>query len=154
MTTRTLISEFLSLKRFAMIGVSRSESDFSRQLCREFLARGYDVVPVNPAAADIEGRRCFARIGDVSPHLAAAMLLTPKKSLAAVLRECSDAGVTLAWLYGIAGEKDVPPDAMETARNRGIAVISGYCPFMFLPNTAWYHRVHGAIWKVLRFYPQ
>ena len=40
---------FLATRRFAVVGVSRNEKDFSRYLLRELLARGYDAVPVNPA---------------------------------------------------------------------------------------------------------
>jgi hypothetical protein len=30
----------------------------------------------------------------------------------------------------------------------GIRVIAGECPFMFFPNTPWFHRVHAA-WRTL-----
>ena len=70
------ITKFLDCKRVAFVGVSRNSQHFSRLLFREFLAKGYDPVPVNPQAANIDGRQCFARIADVNPPVEAALLMT------------------------------------------------------------------------------
>lgn len=54
MSSLARIREFLGQKRLAIVGVSRQPRDFSRALFREFCSRGYEVVPVNPAAREIE----------------------------------------------------------------------------------------------------
>jgi predicted CoA-binding protein len=41
----------LARKRLALVGVARDQKDFTRVVQRELVRRGYDVVPVNPAAA-------------------------------------------------------------------------------------------------------
>jgi predicted CoA-binding protein len=61
------ITKFLECKRVAFVGVSRDPQHLSRALFREFLGRGYDPVPVNPQATEIEGRNCFARLSDIAP---------------------------------------------------------------------------------------
>ena len=43
--------------------------------------------------------------------------------------------------------------AVASCRNRGLAVIKGYCPFMFLPKSAFFHRVHRFFMKVAGSYP-
>ena len=58
---------FMGQKRLAIVGVSRNPQDFTRVLFREFLKQGYDVIPVNPNATEVEGRKCFARVGDINP---------------------------------------------------------------------------------------
>jgi predicted CoA-binding protein len=50
------ITKFLECKRVAFVGVSRDPHHFSRSLWREFLAKGYDPVPVDPQATEIEGQ--------------------------------------------------------------------------------------------------
>ncbi|MBI5563817.1 MAG: CoA-binding protein, partial [Chloroflexi bacterium] len=35
----------------------------------------------------------------------------------------------------------------------GMSVVDGQCPFMFLPQTMWFHRMHGFIKKVSGSYP-
>jgi len=54
MASMERVRDFLSQKRLAFVGVSRQPKDYSRALFREFGARGYDAVPVNPAIAEIE----------------------------------------------------------------------------------------------------
>jgi predicted CoA-binding protein len=70
------ICEFFNSGRIALVGVSRNVKDFTRVLFREFLARGYDAVPVHPGVGDIEGHPCFARIQEITPPVEAALLLT------------------------------------------------------------------------------
>ena len=53
--------EFLSLKRIAVVGVTRKEKGFSRYILRELITRGYDAVPVNPMLKTVEGRAYFGR---------------------------------------------------------------------------------------------
>jgi len=69
-----------------------------------------------------------------------------------VVKDCREAGIARVWLYGISGKAN-SPRAVEFCRANGIAVIPGFCPNMFLPNTAWYHRFHGALLKIGRKYP-
>jgi len=50
------IEDFLAQKRIAMAGISRDPASFSVKLFEELCRRGYDVVPVNPNAAEVQGR--------------------------------------------------------------------------------------------------
>jgi predicted CoA-binding protein len=70
MTVMERIQDFLGQKRFAIVGVSQSPKDFSRTLFREFRDRGYEPVPVNPAASEIEGRPCFKRLQEIRRSMA------------------------------------------------------------------------------------
>jgi predicted CoA-binding protein len=133
---------FLDLKRIAMIGVSRAEKDFSRVLLRDLLARGYDVVPVNPGATEIEGRPCFGRIQDVRPPVAGALVLTSPRFTDEVLRDCVEAGVRRVWLHRGAGAGSATPTALTFCAEHGIEAVHDLCPFMVLPGTGLPHRVH------------
>ena len=154
MTTQNLVNEFLGQKRFAMIGVSRHPRDFSRTLFSEFLKRGYDVVPVNPHATDINGKKPFASIRDVVPPVTGALLMLPSLFLKQTLTDCVEAGVTLAWIYGIMGDESTDPHIIKFCEDRGIRVIAGHCPYMFLSEAAMYHRIHGWAWKMVGYYPK
>ena len=68
------IEDFLAQKRIAMIGVSRNPKDFSAALFDELRKHGYDMVPVNPKAAEVLGQTCFARVQDIQPPVDAALL--------------------------------------------------------------------------------
>jgi hypothetical protein len=40
------------------------------------------------------------------------------------------------------GAGAVSTEAVVLCRERGIEVVDGECPFMFLPGTSWSHGVH------------
>lgn len=154
MTTRERIDDFLGQKRLAIVGVSREPRDFTRLLFSEFVRRGYDVVPVNPAAGEIEGRRCFARVQDIAPPVDGVMLLTPPKKTESVVLDCAAAGVTRVWMYRAAGKGAVSQAAVLFCKANGIHVVPGYCPHMFWRDTAFFHRFHATLLKITGAYPR
>lgn len=151
---RKTIDGFLSQKRLAVIGVSRNAGEFSRSVFNEFQKRGYDVVPVNPAATEVEGKRCFAHVTEIDPPVDAALLLTSSDRTEEVVDECIAAHIRYVWMHrGGGGTGAVNERAVNTCRERGISVVAGECPLMFLPGTAFPHRAHGFIRKIMGQYP-
>ncbi len=140
---RELAEDFLAHKRLAMVGVSRQPQDFTRGLFRELCRRGYDLAPVNPEAAELEGRRCFARVQDIAPPVDGVLLLTSPRVTEAVVRDCAEAGVRRVWMHQGAGVGAVSEAAVRFCQEHGIAVVAGWCPYMFLPEAGWFHRLHG-----------
>jgi predicted CoA-binding protein len=134
---------FLAARRIAVVGVSRSEKDFSRMLFRELVSRGYDAVPVNPAIAEADGCRAYGRLSDIDPPVEAALLLTPPAATEAVLRDAIRAGVRKVWMHRGAGAGAGTPAALAFCEANGIEAVHDLCPFMALPDTGFPHRVHG-----------
>src|SRR5437763_12800487 len=93
------ISDFLSQRRLAVVGVSHQSKDFSRMLFREFRKRGYDVTAVNPSAREIEGQQCYARVQDVEQPVDAALLMTSPAVTDEVVKDCAAAGIRRVWMY-------------------------------------------------------
>jgi uncharacterized protein len=148
MTTREKIEDFLKQKRLALVGVSRKDRDFTRQIFREFLKRGYDAVPVNPGAEELDGRRCFHRVQEITPPVDGALLLTKPDATETVVMDCAAAGVPRIWMYRATGKGAVSKAAIGFCKSRGISVIPGYCPHMFWPDGAFVHRLHGIFVKL------
>jgi predicted CoA-binding protein len=154
MTGMERIQDFLGQKRFAIVGVSHRPGDFSRALFREFRARGYDVVPVNPAARELDGQPCFRRLQEIQPPVGGALLMTPPALTDRVVRDCQEAGVKRVWMYRSAGKGAATADAVKFCESNGISVIPGECPWMFLPGASWFHRFHGLVKKIAGSYPR
>lgn len=153
MSSLERIREFLGQKRLAIVGVSQQPKDFSRAVFREFRNRGYEVVPVNPAAKEIEGQQCFGSVREVQPPVSSVLLMTPPAATEAVVRDCAGAGVERVWMFRGGGTGAVSPEAIRFCEANGIAVIPGECPFMFLPGASLIHRFHGFIRKITGSYP-
>jgi uncharacterized protein len=152
-TTRESIDRFLQQRRIAIVGVSRTPKDFSRAIFDEFRRRGYDVVPVNPNANEIDGVTCYKSVKDISPAVDAALLITTPKVTEQVVRDCAATGVKHVWMQRGEGIGSVSPEAVAFCEQNGINVVPGQCPFMFLPATPFFHRIHGFVKKLSGSYP-
>lgn len=152
-TSLETIHEFLAQKRIAMVGVSREPHSFSLMLFQELLRCSYDVVPVNPHTPNVLGHPCFAHVQDVIPPVQAALLITSPQVTEAVVADCARAGIRLIWMHRGVGAGAVSPRAVAFCRDRGIQVIAGECPFMFL-SSGGIHRVHGFWHKITGRYPK
>ncbi len=135
--------DFLQAKRIALVGASRSDRDFSRMVMRELVQRGYDVVPVNPGSEEVQGRRCFRRVQDVSPPAEAALLMTPPARSEEAVRDCVSAGVRRIWFHKGGGPGAESAAALAACAAAGIEPVRDLCPFMALPGAGFPHRVHG-----------
>jgi predicted CoA-binding protein len=150
--TRAQITDFLTHKRIAAIGVSRDSKSFTRSVATLFKSKGYEVVPVNLGATEIDGQPCFANIQDVQPPVDTVLVLTTPQASEQVVRDCATAGVKRVWLHGPANAKSANPAAVAFCREHGIDVIPGECPFMFLGS--WPHRIHGLVNQIIGTYPR
>ena len=154
MNTYALIQEFLAQKRIAMVGVSRDPKHFSRKLFRALSERGHVMLPVNPSAVEIDGIHCYPSVEAIPFPVKCALLMTTRTVTDYVVKECASAGIDLIWLYGIAGPKQVSPYTLRLCEEYGLGVIPGYCPYMFLGDGAFFHRLHGFVWKAMGRYPK
>ncbi len=136
------VKEFLAQRRLALVGVSRQPADFSRGLFRELLRRGYDMVPVNPAMPEVEGRRCYARVQDIEPPVEGAILMTPPSQTEAAVRDCLEGGIRRVWLHRGVGAGAVSQAALALCTANNLLVVAGECPYMFLPDAGPIHRLH------------
>jgi predicted CoA-binding protein len=150
---RSVIDDFLAQKRIAFVGLSRDPKSFSRTLFREFVRRGYDAVPVNSGAAELEGVACHARIQDVQPPVDGALILTSRDAVYRAIADCQEAGVRRVWIYGVSGPRGTSAGAVEFCAAHGMELVPGYCPFMFLPESGLIHRFHGRVMKLMGTYP-
>jgi len=152
--TKKIIDEFYAEKRIAVIGASRKPMKYGGRLVKDLKSRGYEVIPVNPNASEIQGLKCYARVNEISPAPKAAIVIVPPAGQDAVVADAISAGVKMLWLHEHVMKGVSNPGALARAENAGITVITGFCPFMFMPNTAPLHRIHGAILKLFKAYPK
>jgi uncharacterized protein len=154
MTTQAVLAnDFLDQRRIALVGVSRDPRGLSRTLFRELRGRGYEVLPVHPVLESVDGVPCVRRLQELQPPVDGALLMTPPAVTDDVVRDCAEAGVRRVWMHRGAGRGAVSATAVAYCRERGIAVVEGACPFMFLPGAGLVHRAHGFVARLLRQHP-
>jgi len=153
-TTMKQIDGFLALKRIAVVGVSRNPKEISYTLWQELRQRRYDAVPVNPAATEIDGKPCYPSVRDIDPPVEGALIMTTAAVAEQVIEDCSTAGVQHVWLYGGLGGGATSTATIAAAEAHGLDTVSGHCPYMFLPGTPVFHKMHGVGKKLTGSYPK
>jgi len=134
------VDDFLSRKRIAVVGVSRDHAQAANLVYRNLRKANYDVFAVNPNAEEVEGDACYADLKSVPGGVEAAMVVTTPQVADDVVHECADLGIDRVWMHRSFGKGSVSPAAEAFCRERGIAVIAGGCPNMFLPGTDVGHK--------------
>jgi predicted CoA-binding protein len=154
MISRKTIEDFYKNKRIGVIGASRSRAKYGRMLFDELVKKGYDAVPVNPNAEEISGIRAYKSIKDVKPAVNAVIAVVPPAEQEKVVAETADAGINTIWLHEHVMKGISNPGAIAMASQRGLECIVGFCPMMFMPGTAFFHRIHGAVMRLFGTWPK
>ena len=58
------------------------------------------------------------------------------------------------WLYGGLGGGATNATTVAAAERHGLDTVAGHCPYMFLPGTPVFHRMHGVGKKLTGSYPK
>lgn len=144
-TVRSEIDAFLASPRLAVVGVARDPKEFGYRLYSDLRQWGYQVAAVNPKAATIGSDRAYARVQDIDGKVDAALLLTAPGLNEQVVHDCAEAGVKRVWFYGVSDRSSENAAAIQYCQEKGIAVIPGYCPYMFIPKAPFFHKIHGFV---------
>ena len=104
-TRNNPVQAFFRPRTVALIGASESPDSVGAALAQNLLGFGDGFFPVNPRRKSVLGRPAFARIGEVPRKVDLAVIATPAESVAGIVRECVDAGVTAAIIVS-AGFKE------------------------------------------------
>jgi predicted CoA-binding protein len=145
-TIKQAASAFLTHKRVAVTGVSREPRDHGANVVyRRMRERGYDVFPVNPNAAVVEGDACYPDLRSIRGGVEAVVIATRPELAEATLQHCAELGIKHVWMHRGPGEGSVSPAAAAYGRRCGIAVIDGGCPRMFAPTADATHRAMRVI---------
>ena len=139
------VQEFLAAKRIAVAGVSRSGNQPANAIFKRLRDTGHDAIPVNPAADELEGTRCYRDVAAIPAPLDALMVVTHPRAAADVVRAALDRGVKHVWFHRSFGDGRVAEDAVALCRAKGVEPIVGGCPLMYCGNVDPAHRVFRAI---------
>lgn len=125
------VADFLAGKRIVVAGVSRSGRAAANAVFRRLQECGYDAIPVNPNASELEGTRAYPDLPSVPGEVHGVLIATHPSVGAAIVREAAARGIRRIWFHRSFGEGSVSPEALEACRQNGIEPIVGGCPLMY-----------------------
>jgi predicted CoA-binding protein len=121
MTEQDKIKQFLSGKRFAVVGASLDRSKYGNKVLRAYLQNQLDAVPVNPTAKEVEGLTAYRDLASVPDALDGVSIVTPPPVTEKVIEQAIERGIKNIWMQPGA-ESEV---AIESAEQAGANVIAG-----------------------------
>jgi len=145
------IGRFLAHKRIAVAGVSRGGGQPANAIAQRLREAGYQVFAVNPNAGEIDGQPCYPDLRSIPGGVEAVVAATHPKATDRIVDECAALGIKYVWMHRSFGQGSVSKDAVRSGRERGLTVIDGACPMMFVkPDVAhrcirWILRVTGGL---------
>jgi predicted CoA-binding protein len=141
MPSRAVIDEFLAQDRIAFVGASRDSKQFANSVYTHLRDAGHTMIPVHPEADAIEGDPAVHDVSDLPTDIGGIVVMLPPEAMTAMVARCLDAGVPRVWLHRGAGAAP-PAEAVQACRDRGVPVVDGACPFMFVEPVGGVHKFH------------
>ena len=117
------IRNFLSLKKVAVIGISRSESKAAHFVPKYLSENGFDIIPVNPNSNEILSKKCYKEITEVESDIDIVDVFRPSEDVLPFVRDAIKKNPKVIWLQeGIHNE-----EAENLAREHGIDIVFNRC---------------------------
>lgn len=138
-----LIADFLSARRVAVAGVSRSGNQPANAILRRLRDVGHEVVAINPRAESVEGMACYPDLAAVPGVIDGLMVVVPPDEAEKLVRQAAARGIGRVWFHRSFGDGSVSEAALKACAELGIRPVVGGCPLMFCPPVDLAHRCMG-----------
>ena len=117
------IRRILSYRRVAVVGMSRDPSKDAHIVPRYLIRHGYDIVPVNPLAGEILGRRSYPSASAVDGPIDVLCVFRPSGQVMPVILDALPKRPRAVWLQ----EGIHNAEAEEAAVRSGAEVVFNRC---------------------------
>ena len=92
------IQQALDQKVWAVIGATHKTEKFGYKIYKCLKDHGYEVYPVNPNIAEIDGDKCYSSLSALPVVPAVVDFVVPEAAGMAALDECKELGISTVWL--------------------------------------------------------
>ena len=117
------IHDILSLKKVAVIGMSKHSSKAAHYVPRYLSENGFEITPINPTANEILGKKCYSSVLDVDDSIDIVDIFRPSDEVLPFVKDAIKKKPKVIWLQeGIHNS-----EAEELARKEGIIVVFNRC---------------------------
>ena len=93
------VAHFLESRRIAVAGVSRDKNQAANFVFRKLQDAGFETVPINPQAEEVEGVACYPDIASIPEPVDGVVIATHPDVSAQVVDQCAEAGIDRVWFH-------------------------------------------------------
>ena len=117
------IKDVFTLKKIAVIGMSRHPVKAAHFVPKYLSEQGFDITPVNPTTNEILGKKCYPDISSVQDPIDIVDIFRPSEQVLPVVQNAIKKKPKVIWLQeGIHNE-----EAENLAREHGIDIVFNRC---------------------------
>lgn len=118
------IREMYNFKNIAVVGMSRDPVKAAHFVPKYMIERGYNIIPVNPSANEILGKRTYAKVSNIKSQVDMIDVFRPSEDVYSVVEDSvKKPGVKVIWLQ----EGIQNAEAEKMALDNKINVVFNRC---------------------------
>ena len=117
------IKQVFSLKKIAVIGMSKHTTKAAHFVPKYLAEQGFDITPVNPNSVEILGKKSYPDISSLDHHVDVIDVFRPSEDVLSFIQDAIKKKPKVIWLQE--GIHNI--EAEELARSEGIMVVFNRC---------------------------
>lgn len=114
-----MLEEAVQKKIWAVVGATNNKDKFGCKIYKRLVKAGYEVYPINPGIAEIDGAKCYATLADLPVIPDVVNIVVPSKIAVGTVKEAAEKGVKIVWLQPGSDK----PEVVQAAKEAGLEVI-------------------------------
>lgn len=119
------IRKIYNFRNIAVVGMSRDPAKPAHLIPKYMMERGFNIIPVNPIASEILGRRTYSYVSDIKSQIDIVDVFRPSKDVYPVVEDSiKKPGISVIWLqegiHNVEAEKIALDNKIDVVFNRCI----------------------------------
>lgn len=114
-----MLEEAVQKKIWAVVGATNNKDKFGCKIYKRLVKAGYEVYPINPGIAEIDGAKCYATLADLPVIPDVVNIVVPSKIAVGTVKEAAEKGVKIVWLQPGSDK----PEVVQAAKEASLEVI-------------------------------
>lgn len=118
------IRKFYTLKNIAVVGMSKNEDKAAHYVPKYLIDHGYNVIPVNPTATEILGRKAYPTVSSIPDNVDVVDIFRRSEDVPTVVEDTlKKEGIKVIWMQ----EGIYSKEAEDLAIEKGISAVYNRC---------------------------
>ena len=118
------IKKFYTLKNIAVVGMSKNEDKPAHYVPKYLIDHGYNVIPVNPTATEILGRKSYPTVSSIPDKIDIVDIFRRSEDVPSVVEDViKKEGIKVIWMQeGISSK-----EAEKMAKEKDLSAVYNRC---------------------------
>jgi uncharacterized protein len=118
------IRKFYTLKNIAVVGMSKNEGKAAHYVPKYLIDNGYNVIPVNPTATEILGRKAYPTVSSIPDKVDVVDIFRRSEDVPTVVEDTlKKEGIKVIWMQ----EGIYSKEAEDLAMEKDISAVYNRC---------------------------